>query len=159
MNKKNREQLLILYTIFPSSIGIIIYIYLHKTIHTLYKTLTTPKLTPPIWIFLLFWLLCYLIVGIASYGIRISYAFPDEKQATYTFNYLQLFMMSLWFIFFFRFHLYAISGVILFLLLFLGGYTAILNYRLAKTSGFIYLLYLPWILFSCYFSFSISIMN
>ena len=121
-----------------------------------YTNLNKPFLAPPSILFPIVWTILYILMGV-SYGILDSKSQVDSK--TKTIYYLQLFVNSLWSIFFFIFkwRLFAFFWLILLLsliLLMIDNF-----YSKNKISGLIQIPYLLWSIFAGYLNLSIYLLN
>lgn len=121
-----------------------------------YNSLKQPFLSPPSIFFPIVWSILYILMGI-SYGILDSKSQMDNKSKTI--YYLQLFVNSLWSIFFFtlKWRLFAFFWLILLLALIL---IMIDNfYGKNRISGLIQIPYLLWTIFAGYLNLSIYLLN
>ena len=121
-----------------------------------YNNLQKPFLSPPGIVFPIVWTILYILMGV-SYGILKSNNLTNEKINWI--YYTQLFINSLWSIFFFLFkwRLFAFIWIILlavFVIIMIKEF-----YKQNKIAGIIQIPYILWILFASYLNISIYLLN
>lgn len=120
-----------------------------------YNELIKPPFAPPKILFPIAWSIIYLLMGIAYYLYRKHY--NDKK--TIIIYYAQLIMNLLWSIIFFIFKLRLLS-VIWILILDILVIILIKKYLSTnKTSAYLMIIYIIWILFATYLNIGIYILN
>lgn len=149
-----KEKLKILFQIFLPLIGGALIGFLIKDSID-YSNLVQPPLSPSSIIFPIVWSILYLLIGISYYIYRKE----NEDFYTIFLYYLQLFINFGWSIFFFLlkwrlFSIFWILGLILFIVLLM-----IQLYKQMKTSFWLFLPYLLWVLFATYLNIGVYILN
>ena len=120
-----------------------------------YSMLVNPPLSPPGFIFPIVWSILYLLMG-TSYALVSKEDTLGNIKAVY---YAQLFVNLLWSIFFFVFkwRLFTIFWTILLLGLII--YYMIRVFHKNKTSFYLFIPYLVWVLFATYLTIGIYLLN
>jgi len=124
---------------------------------SMYSTLKKPPLSPPGFIFPLVWLVLYALMGISSY--LIYEAQSPYRQDTLKTYILQLFFNFCWSILFFRFSLYFLALLWLFILIALIMIMIYQFYRIKPAAAYLQIPYLLWCLFAAYLNFMIALLN
>ena len=123
----------------------------------IYKTLIKPPLAPPSILFPIVWTILYILMGISSYMIYESENY--EKDDALKIYLLQLVINFIWPIFFFLLKLRLISLIIIILLLIAIILMITKFYKINKTSAYLQIPYLIWVLFATYLNFGFYILN
>lgn len=153
---KHQIKSLVICILIPIFVGILSSI-LSKGGMELFSQLNKPPFSPPGWLFPIVWTILYIMMGIASYLIYISYSYKkDQALLIYT---LQLFVNFFWSIFFFRFEWYFFSFIWIILLILFVILTISLFYPISKLSAYLLIPYLLWIIFAGYLNFGIYLLN
>lgn len=121
-----------------------------------YNNLQKPPLSPPSILFPIMWTILYILMGV-SYGIlKSKYLVDPDTKKIY---YLQLFVNSLWSIFFFTFkwRLFAFLWIILLDILVIVMIIRFLKNN--KLAGVLQIPYLLWTLFASYLNLAIYLLN
>ena len=121
-----------------------------------YNSLIQPPLAPPAIVFPIVWAILYVLMGI-SYGILDSNSLIDtEINSIY---YWQLFVNSLWSMFFFvlKWRFFAFLWILLLLILII--IMIIKFYNKNKTAGLLQIPYLLWVTFATYLNLATYILN
>lgn len=121
-----------------------------------YNELQKPFLSPPGIVFPIVWTCLYILMGI-SYGMLKSKGLNSEK-ITLSY-YIQLGVNALWSIFFFVFKWRLFSFFWLVLLIFLVVDMIQKFYSADKTSAFLQIPYLLWLLFAAYLNLGVYLLN
>ena len=146
----------IFYLFFPLMVGFLSSI-LSGDINAFYDTLTKPTFAPPGFIFGIVWPILYILMGIAYYLIKKKNSFK-EKDASFWY-YTQLFFNFFWSIIFFRFESLWFSFVWL-LLLFISIIVTFIKFKeVNKTSAYLLIPYILWVIFAGYLNLSFAILN
>lgn len=121
-----------------------------------YNNLQKPFLAPAGIVFPIVWTILYSLMGI-SYGILKSNNLNDKKIKWI--YYIQLFVNSLWSIFFFTFkwRLFAFIWIILLAILVIIMIKEF--YKKNKIAGILQIPYILWVLFASYLNISTYILN
>lgn len=122
-----------------------------------YKYLVKPPLSPPIITFPIVWTILYILMGISSYMIYESKNVNnDEALKIYL---TQLLFNFIWPILFFLLNYRFISFIWIIMLLITIVIMIIKFYRINKTSAYLQLIYLFWVIFASYLNFGFYILN
>lgn len=121
-----------------------------------YLRLIRPPFAPPKALFPLAWSIIYFLMGLSYYLLNKKVKISEAQKKTY---YFQLFVNLLWSIlfFFFKFRFIACIWIILLDIFVLRMIT--LFYKSNKTSAYLNIPYLLWILFATYLTIGIYILN
>lgn len=121
-----------------------------------YNTLEKPVLSPPSIVFPIVWTILFTLMGI-SYGILKEKSLVTPKISLI--YYSQLFVNSLWSIFFFtlKWRLFAFVWILLLLSLVI---IMIVNfYKQNKIAGLLQIPYLLWVTFAAYLNLAVYLLN
>ena len=121
-----------------------------------YSTLQKPILSPPGSIFGVVWTILYILMGI-SYGmLKIKNLTNEEIDKIY---YLQLAVNALWSIIFFtlKWRFFAFIWIIILAILIIDMIKKF--YKKDKTSAFLQIPYLLWVIFASYLNLGTYILN
>lgn len=132
----------------PLIIGIIISLIINPFMN--YQDLYKPKLAPPGIIFPIVWTVLYILIGISFYLQK-----NNNKYIYYT----NLIINNLWPIIFFVFKLYLLSFIWIILLIIIVIIMINNFYKINKISAYLNIPYLIWLIFACYLSFEIYLLN
>jgi len=141
------------YLFFPLIVGSIVGMAISNYID--YNNLIKPSLSPPSIVFPIAWSIIYLLLGI-SYFIYRRYNNNEKLNFIY---YLQLFVNAMWSIIFFiwKARLFSIFWILILLILVI--YLIICFYHQNKTSAYLNILYIIWLLFATYLNIGIYLLN
>lgn len=117
-----------------------------------YSIMNKPALSPPSIVFPIVWTILYLLLG-------ISYYLTTKTKEINKVYYLNLFLNFIWPILFFNFKLYLISVAVLLLLIINLIELIVIFYKDNKTSGYLNIPYLIWLLFAFYLNIGVYILN
>lgn len=152
--KSEKVKIYIKSIIIPIIVGGIVGFLISKSID--YNTLNKPPLSPSGSIFPVMWSILYILMGI-SYGILENNKLTDKKiNCIY---YTQLIVNALWSIvfFIFKWRLFAFLWIIL--LDILVAMMIYKFYKKNKTSAWLQIPYMLWILFATYLNLGIYLLN
>ncbi|MBQ9847905.1 MAG: tryptophan-rich sensory protein [Clostridia bacterium] len=121
--------------------------------------LNQPPLSPPAWLFPVVWTLLYVLMGIASYRVYISFSPEIEKKNALFVYCLQLAFNFFWTIIFFNFQAYLFAFLWLLILWILILITFLRFRKIDKPAGLMLLPYLAWVAFAGYLNFGIYLLN
>ena len=141
------------YLFFPLVMGSIVGLSIRNFMD--FKDLVQPPLSPPSWLFPIAWSILYLLMGISYLKNKKN----NNNEKTKAIYYVQLFVNLLWSIIFFvwKLRFFAILWIILLDILVIS---LILRFRNEeKTSAYLNIPYLIWILFATYLTIGIYILN
>ena len=146
----------IFYLFFPLFIGFLSSI-LSGDISAFYEMLTKPAFAPPGFIFGIVWPILYILMGIAYYLVKKQNLFRDKDASFW--HYTQLFFNFFWSIIFFRFESLWFAFVWL-VLLFISIIITFIKFReINKTSAYLLIPYILWVIFAGYLNLSFAILN
>lgn len=146
----------IFYLFFPLLVGTLSSI-LSGDISNSFEMLTKPAFAPPGFVFGIVWPILYLLIGIAYYLIKKQNSFK-EKEASF-WHYTQLFFNFFWSIIFFRFESLWFAFFWLVLLFVAIIITFIKFKEINKTSAYLLIPYILWVIFAGYLNLSFAILN
>lgn len=141
------------YLLLPIIGGSIIGFLINNSID--YKELVKPPLAPPSIFFPIAWTIIYILLGISYFIYRKN----NYDKKTITLYYLQLFFNFLWAIIFFIFKMRFISIIWIITLDILVILLMIEFYTKQKSSTYLLIPYLLWIIFATYLNIGIYILN
>lgn len=152
--KINWKKLIII-TIVTFIVGSFFSFFIMNNMDT-FKELNKPINVPPV-VFPIVWSALYLLMSISFYIVLETD--NKEKEKALIFYIVQLLINSLWSLIFFGFDAYLLSFI--WLLLLLGAVIVmIVNfYKINKTSAYIQIPYVLWIIFAGYLNISIYLLN
>lgn len=120
--------------------------------NNIYPSLVKPPLSPPGFLFPIVWSILFILMGISVYLVR------DNKDLR-TIYFIQLFINALWTPIFFGLNNYLFALIWLILLLITVLIMLYKFYKENKTSCFLNVPYLIWLLFALYLNAGIYILN
>ena len=143
MKNKNNYKLLSLFIIIPLLLGIVV------------GLLTVPgsniDSVIPSWIFPIVWTILYILMGISSYLVY-------KKESIIPKIYLiQLLFNYLWVFIFFEFKYFTLSFIWIIILIFLVIFMIKKFYQIDKTSGYLQIPYLIWLIIAAILNFQFII--
>ena len=120
-----------------------------------YKGVIQPSFAPPGWLFPVVWSILYILMGISDYLIKESL---NTNSSLKIYKY-QLGVNLLWsFLFFtFKWYLFSFLWIILLIVLVIKMIKEFLSIN--KTSSYLQIPYLLWIIFAAILNFSIYLLN
>ena len=121
-----------------------------------YGDFLKPPLSPPAVLFPIVWTILYTLMGISYGRLQVKGLTNDNITLIY---YLQLFLNTLWPIFFFIFDWYLFSFFWLLLLIALVILMIIQFYQKDKIAGILQIPYLLWLCFAAYLNFGVYLLN
>lgn len=151
--KINYKKLLI-YILTTFVIGSFFAIFTNDS--SFYENLNKPFDIPSI-VFPIVWSILYLLMAISAYLISESNN-PQKTNALFIY-FIQLIVNSFWTLFFFGFKLYLFSFIWIILLIILVIITIYKFYKINKTSAYLNIPYLVWIIFASYLNYMIYYLN
>jgi tryptophan-rich sensory protein len=122
-----------------------------------YHTLAKPSFTPPSIIFPIVWPILYILMGVSAYFAYNSNS-PIKKTAL-AFYFVQLFVNSLWTLFFFKLGMLLFAFWWLILLIILVVITAVLFYKIKPIILYLLIPYILWLCFAAVLNYSIYLLN
>lgn len=144
---------LAIYIIIPLALGGLVG-YLSGSFNG-YKDMIIPSFAPPGFLFPIVWSILYILMGVSRYIIERN---GNDNDAVLVYN-AQLFVNLTWTFLFFTFRWFLFSFIWLLLLILLVILMIIKFYKISKTSAYLQIPYLLWIIFAAVLNFSIYTLN
>ena len=123
------------------------------SIGDIYGTFNLPPLAPPKWLFGPAWGLLYILLGI--YCANLNFV-KDNRQALYTYMYVQLALNIFWTVVFFSFSNFLFATIMIVVMDILVMAIIWIDRRRIKL---LLVPYLLWLLFATYLSVSVLVLN
>lgn len=153
--KKIDVKKLIFYILITLIIGSLPAFFIN--ISAKYKPLIKPPLSPPGILFPIVWSILFILMGISIYRIMMS---NDAKKSEARLIYfIQLIINALWTPIFFGFNQYFLGFLWVLMLIILVVTMLLIFYKIDKISAYLNIPYFIWLLFACYLSFGIYVLN
>ncbi len=143
------------YLFLPLAIGGIVGAIISSSID--YQTLNQPPFAPPAFLFPIAWSILYLLMGIAYYLFQNN-VYKNKSKEVFVY-YLQLFVNALWSILFFVFKWRLFSILWIVLLLILVFILILLFNKKYRTSAYLLIPYLLWLVYATYLNIGVYILN
>ena len=121
----------------------------------IYSEIVRPKFSPPGIVFPIVWFILYTLMGISFYIVTEE----DNDLGNIKIYLLQLFVNSLWTLFFFGFKWFLFSFIWIIILIVLVIIMIIKFYRANKVAGLLQIPYLIWLFIAAYLNLSIYLLN
>ena len=120
-----------------------------------YNSLVQPSFAPPSWVFPVVWSILYILMGISDYLVKSDL---NTNSSLKIYKY-QLAANLLWsFVFFtFKWYLFAFIWIILIIVLVIRMMKEFVSIN--KTSAYLQIPYLLWLIFAAVLNFSIYLLN
>lgn len=118
-----------------------------------------PPLLPPGWLFPVVWTVLYLLMGYSAYLVSVTKADEDEKKRALKIYWIQLIVNFSWSIVFFKFSLLWWGVAVIALLLILIALMLYNFSKINKTSAYLNIPYLLWVIFATYLTVATAIVN
>ncbi len=144
----------LLYILTPLIGGSIVGLIINKSID--YNYLVNPPLSPPSYLFPIVWNVLYLLIGISYYIYRKN---NNDNHLTIKLYYIQLILNYLWSIIFFTLKLRTLAVIWIIVLAITVIYLMIRFYKEERTSFYLFIPYILWILFATYLNIGIVVLN
>lgn len=144
----------LLYILTPLIGGSIVGLIINKSID--YNYLVNPPLSPPSYLFPIVWSILYLLIGISYYIYRKN---NNDDPLTIKLYYIQLILNYLWSIIFFTLKLRTLAVIWIIVLAITIIYLMIRFYKEERTSFYLFIPYILWVLFATYLNIGIVILN
>lgn len=144
----------LLYILTPLIGGSIVGLIINKSID--YNYLVNPPLSPPSYLFPIVWNILYLLIGISYYIYRKN---NNDNSLTIKLYYIQLILNYLWSIIFFTLKLRTLAVIWIIVLAITVIYLMIRFYKEERTSFYLFIPYILWILFATYLNIGIVVLN
>lgn len=120
-----------------------------------YKSLEKPFNLPSI-IFPIVWSILFVLMSISLYIVSEN---KKTETKSYILYFVQLFINSLWTLFFFKLKLFLFSFLWIFVILFFVILMIINFYKINKVSAYLQIPYVLWLLFAGFLNYSIYYLN
>lgn len=117
-----------------------------------YETLNKPPLSPPGILFPIVWIILFILMGISVYLVR------EDKEAV-KYYFIQLFVNALWTPIFFGLNAYLLAFIWLVILIILVVIMLDKFKEVNKTSVYLNIPYVIWLLFALYLNAGIFLLN
>jgi benzodiazapine receptor len=157
MNKIKELFYIILFILVAQSAGFIGSIGTISSVDSWYKTLVSPPLTPPDFVFGPVWVLLYTLMGIASYLVyKSGVAGRFGALALYG---IHLVVNTVWSLTFFGAQNIELGLGVIVLLDILIVAVLYRFYRFSKVAAYLLVPYLLWALFATYLNFGFLVLN
>lgn len=144
----------ILYILTPLIGGSIVGLIINKSID--YNYLVNPPLSPSSYLFPIVWSILYLLIGISYYIYRKN---NNDDPLTIKLYYIQLILNYLWSIIFFTLKLRTLAVIWIIVLAITIIYLMIRFYKEERTSFYLFIPYILWVLFATYLNIGIVVLN
>lgn len=144
----------LLYILTPLIGGSIVGLIINKSID--YNYLVNPPLSPPSYLFPIVWNVLYLLIGISYYIYRKN---NNDNPITIKLYYIQLILNYLWSIIFFTLKLRTLAVIWIIVLAITIIYLMIRFYKEERTSFYLLIPYILWVLFATYLNIGIVVLN
>lgn len=120
-----------------------------------YSSLNKPLLSPPSIVFPIAWTIIYLLIGIAY----LIYRKNNNNKETIRIYYIQLFLNFLWSIIFFNLK-WRLFSIIWIILLIVTVIILMKKFKVEeKTSYYLFIPYLLWLIFATYLNIGVYLLN
>lgn len=147
---------LFFYIITTILIGTVPSIFTFKSMG-IYNELNRPPLSPPSILFPIVWTILYILIGISIYIIVKKN--PKDVSEAKLIYYVALVTNALWTPIFFGFKEYFLAFLWIIMLIVFVSAMIIKFYKIDKTSAYLQIPYLIWLLFAAYLNFGIVVLN
>ncbi len=147
---------LFFYIITTILIGAVPSIFTFKSMG-IYNELNRPPLSPPSILFPIAWTILYILMGISIYIIVKKN--PKDVSEAKLIYYVALVTNALWTPIFFGFKEYFLAFLWIIMLIVFVSAMIIKFYKIDKTSAYLQIPYLIWLLFAAYLNFGIVVLN
>ena len=144
----------LLYILTPLIGGSIVGLIINKSID--YNYLVNPPLSPPSYLFPIVWNILYLLIGISYYIYRKN---NNDNSLTIKLYYIQLILNYLWSIIFFTLKLRTLAVIWIIVLAITVIYLMIRFCKEERTSFYLFIPYILWVLFATYLNIGIVVLN
>lgn len=144
----------LLYILTPLIGGSIVGLIINKSID--YNYLVNPPLSPPSYLFPIVWSILYILIGISYYIYRKN---NNDDSLTIKLYYIQLILNYLWSIIFFTLKLRTLAVIWIIILAITIIYLMIRFYKEERTSFYLFIPYILWVLFATYLNIGIVVLN
>ena len=116
-----------------------------------------PSFAPPGFIFPIVWTILYILMGISSF--LVSKSDCNYKKTGLTLYGMQLAINCIWNLFFFRLKYFLFSFYLLLFLILLVILMIIHFYKCNKTSAYLQIPYILWLIFASILTYNIYLLN
>lgn len=120
-----------------------------------YKLLDKPSLSPPGIVFPIVWTILFILMGISSYLVYVK----KGNNKALTLYVIQLIVNFFWSIIFFALELRLLAFFVIIALIILVALMIKEFYKINKTSAYLQIPYLLWLLFAAYLNYSVYLLN
>lgn len=141
------------------SAGVLGALFTMPAITTWYAALTRPDFSPPNWVFGPVWTTLYLLMGVAAFLVWRSGLQEKAVRVGLGFFVAQLFLNSLWSIFFFGLQSPGLAFGEIILLWLMIVMTIRYFAKVSKTAAWLMAPYILWVSFAAYLNYAIWMLN
>ena len=124
-----------------------------------YESLKQPFLAPPKIVFPIAWTILYVLIAISGYLYLIKCENKEEKMKGLIVYYIGLFLNAFWTLFYFTLDLKVFAAIWLGALYIVSASNYVIFNKKNKTSGYLLIPYLIWLLFALYLNIGTAILN
>lgn len=158
VNGKFKIKDLLINILIPLAGGFLVG-FINKNSMGIYSELEKPFFSPPGIVFPIVWGILYVLMGLASYRIRLLGKEGKDVSSSLFFYYIQLILNFLWPFMFFTFKLYGLAFIEL-VILFVFILITFINFFLKdKIAGILLVPYLLWTTYAGVLNFFIWLLN
>ena len=162
MKEKIKYLKLIILIILPLLVGFISSL-ITKNAMIVFNSVKKPPLSPPGILFPIVWSILYIMMGISNYLI-VVYDKIDENMVVLRKKCIIIYIIQLifnffWSIIFFRYGQYEFALVWLLMLLILVVVLMINSKKISKTSAYLLIPYIVWMIFATYLNVGVWVLN
>lgn len=124
-----------------------------------YASMNKPPLSPPAIVFPIAWTILYLMMGLALYLIVITPSDKNLKGTAVLLFTIQLIMNFMWSIIFFKWGQYLAAFIWLIIMLCILIICAFRFYDINRSSAYLLIPYIVWLIFASYLNMGSFILN
>ena len=122
-----------------------------------YKSLNKPPFSPPGIVFPIVWTTLFILMGISIYRVMMSNS--NKKSEARLIYFIQLIVNALWTPIFFGLNQYFLALLWILMLILLVIVMMIVFFKIDKISTYLNIPYLIWLIFACYLTFGVFVLN
>ena len=150
-----KYKTLIISILIPNLLGLLSAII--SQISTNINTFNKPSFTPPGIVFPIVWTILYILMGISSYIIyKEKNTIKTKELLIYS---IQLLVNFIWSIIFFRIKNFLLAFILIIILLTLVIIMTIKFYKINKTSAYLQIPYILWLILATILSYNVLLLN
>lgn len=134
-------------------------IFTSQSIPLWYSSLNKPFFNPPNWLFAPVWTILYFLMAICIFMLLTSKSKNKIRNYLISIFYIQLFVNTLWSIFFFGLRSPFLGIIVIVLLLLLIIHFFLKSYKFNKIISYLFIPYILWVSFATILNMAILILN